>query len=275
MTEFDVCVPRYTGKERDAESGLDNFGARYLGSSMGRFMSPDPGQASGFDHMNDPQAWNGYAYGRNNPLIYTDPDGENYHICDSGGQNCSDVSDKDFDQIQKDARAAGEHWSNGSISLADGTAGGSYKQTDVDLPGDPVANQAAANMIGNGGMSAIKTFVVGSVVGGTIGAAGLAYSGAMAVTVPTIMAPLLPVMPSAIDKLQKIGVSIQEANQIVNSPASQKLVDNLNNGNINYVQDIGGKLVRITTDPTGQRIISAGTMRANQITNGLKGGRFQ
>jgi RHS repeat-associated protein len=32
---------RYTGKERDSESGLDNFGARYMGSSMGRFMSPD------------------------------------------------------------------------------------------------------------------------------------------------------------------------------------------------------------------------------------------
>jgi RHS repeat-associated protein len=32
---------KFTGKERDSESGLDNFGARYFGSSMGRFMSPD------------------------------------------------------------------------------------------------------------------------------------------------------------------------------------------------------------------------------------------
>ena len=31
---------RYTGKERDAESGLDYFGARYYGSNMGRWMSP-------------------------------------------------------------------------------------------------------------------------------------------------------------------------------------------------------------------------------------------
>jgi integrase/recombinase XerD len=31
----------FTCKERDAESGLDDFGARYLGSSMGRFLSPD------------------------------------------------------------------------------------------------------------------------------------------------------------------------------------------------------------------------------------------
>ena len=31
----------FTGKERDSESGLDYFGARYYGSNMGRFMSPD------------------------------------------------------------------------------------------------------------------------------------------------------------------------------------------------------------------------------------------
>ena len=32
---------RYTGKERDAESGNDYFEARYYSSAMGRFMSPD------------------------------------------------------------------------------------------------------------------------------------------------------------------------------------------------------------------------------------------
>jgi len=32
---------RFTGKERDSESGLDYFGARYYASNMGRMMSPD------------------------------------------------------------------------------------------------------------------------------------------------------------------------------------------------------------------------------------------
>ncbi|MBN9617476.1 MAG: hypothetical protein J0G35_18080 [Acidobacteriales bacterium] len=31
----------FTGKERDSESGLDYFGARYYGASMGRFTTPD------------------------------------------------------------------------------------------------------------------------------------------------------------------------------------------------------------------------------------------
>jgi hypothetical protein len=36
-----ISYTRYTGKERDTESGLDYFGARYMSSSMGRFMSPE------------------------------------------------------------------------------------------------------------------------------------------------------------------------------------------------------------------------------------------
>ena len=93
---------KFTGKERDSESGLDYFGLRYMGSSLGRFMSPDPGQASGFDHMDDPQSWNGYAYARNNPLIYTDPDGLNYTACDTNGKNCADLTDKQFQQYLKE-----------------------------------------------------------------------------------------------------------------------------------------------------------------------------
>ncbi|QHN03179.1 RHS repeat-associated core domain-containing protein [Granulicella sp. WH15] len=65
---------RFTGKERDTESGLDYFGARYYGSNMGRFSSPDP---SGLYYANptNPQSFNLYSYGRNNPLINIDPTG--------------------------------------------------------------------------------------------------------------------------------------------------------------------------------------------------------
>src|SRR6266404_2418255 len=51
---------KFTGKERDAESNLDNFGARYDSSSLGRFMSPDPLLSSG--RLGNPQTWNRYAY---------------------------------------------------------------------------------------------------------------------------------------------------------------------------------------------------------------------
>ncbi len=65
---------KFTGKERDSESGLDNFGARYDSSSMGRFMSPDPIYIEE-QKMLDPQELNLYSYVRNNPLNLTDSTG--------------------------------------------------------------------------------------------------------------------------------------------------------------------------------------------------------
>jgi RHS repeat-associated protein len=65
----------FTGKERDQVSGLDNFGARYYGSNMGRWMSPDPLMANDLRLLN-PQRWNMYGYAINNPLTFTDPTGK-------------------------------------------------------------------------------------------------------------------------------------------------------------------------------------------------------
>jgi RHS repeat-associated protein len=68
---------KFTGKERDGtpttETGLDNFGARYLTSSYGRFMTPD--QPLLYQDKLYPQSWNLYSYVRNNPLNRIDPDG--------------------------------------------------------------------------------------------------------------------------------------------------------------------------------------------------------
>jgi RHS repeat-associated protein len=79
---------KFTGKERDSESGLDYFGARFNSSTMGRFMSPDAFYKD--SHVGDPQSWNKYAYARNNPLRYVDPTGENATIsttCSTDGNN--------------------------------------------------------------------------------------------------------------------------------------------------------------------------------------------
>ncbi|OJV43322.1 MAG: hypothetical protein BGO25_08220 [Acidobacteriales bacterium 59-55] len=70
----DATQQHFTGKERDSESGLDYFGARYYALSMGRFSSPDPVLSTPL-HILNPQRWNKYAYAINNPLSYTDPDG--------------------------------------------------------------------------------------------------------------------------------------------------------------------------------------------------------
>jgi RHS repeat-associated protein len=66
---------RFTGKERDAETGLDYFGARYYQAKLARFTTVDP-VYTWRDNLVDPQRWNRYAYGRNNPHRYVDPDGK-------------------------------------------------------------------------------------------------------------------------------------------------------------------------------------------------------
>jgi RHS repeat-associated protein len=65
---------KFTGKERDSESGLDNFRARFDSSYMGRFMTPDPVVITP-ERLHDPQQMNAYSYVRNNPLGFVDPTG--------------------------------------------------------------------------------------------------------------------------------------------------------------------------------------------------------
>ena len=108
---------KFTGKERDTESGLDMFGARYYASNMGRWMSPDKPFAD--QHVGNPQSWNLYSYTRNNPLRYVDDDGEevketattvNYHVSGS---------------------TAAEAWNN--APAASGIAGGYRGNTDTNI----------------------------------------------------------------------------------------------------------------------------------------------
>jgi len=80
---------RCTGKERDAESGLDMFGARYYGSSLGRFMTPDWSSRPSpvpYASVADPQTLNLYSYVLNNPLSKTDPNGHDWFDVDGKWQ---------------------------------------------------------------------------------------------------------------------------------------------------------------------------------------------
>src|SRR5712692_5685683 len=72
-TSSDGVRQQFTQKERDNETGLDYFGARYYASTQGRFTSPDPMHSSG--RPIHPQSWNRYSYVINQPLSLIDPDG--------------------------------------------------------------------------------------------------------------------------------------------------------------------------------------------------------
>jgi RHS repeat-associated protein len=69
---------KWTGKERDAETGNDDFDARYYSSTYGRFLSADWSAVPApvpYANLTNPQTLNLYAIVRDNPETYADLDG--------------------------------------------------------------------------------------------------------------------------------------------------------------------------------------------------------
>jgi RHS repeat-associated protein len=169
---------QFPGKERDAETGLDFFLARYYSGAQGRFLSVDPGNAGASSE--DPQSWNAYAYGRNNPLIYTDPDGLSYKLCDPSGNCIDDYSDIAFANNFKGA------WGirlqpdglGGGLIYADGVYIGSYQYNGFffDEVEKRLGNQADATkqLIGNLMVDSAVSGVVGFAVGKAVQAGAVA-----------------------------------------------------------------------------------------------------
>ena len=93
----DGPAQKFTGKERDTESQLDYFGARYFGGAAGRFTSADAPLVDQF--AADPGSWNLYTYTRNNPLRFIDPTGRTcvanadgtYSDVEGPGGTCEDA----------------------------------------------------------------------------------------------------------------------------------------------------------------------------------------
>jgi RHS repeat-associated protein len=91
-TRNDVS-PLFTGKECDAETGLDYFGARYMSAAQGRFTSPDWSATPvpiPYAQIENPQSLNLYAYVRNNPLRSADVDGHTDYYTPDGKKVGSD-----------------------------------------------------------------------------------------------------------------------------------------------------------------------------------------
>jgi len=71
---------KFTGQERDTESGLDYFIARHYSSNLGRFLQPDRVNVTWRRLLQPGNTLNKYAYAANNPLLYVDPNGEDITV---------------------------------------------------------------------------------------------------------------------------------------------------------------------------------------------------
>jgi hypothetical protein len=134
-------------------------------------LSPDPINITALTNQDDPQGWNGYSYARNNPLLYTDPSGEVFQICDNGG-NCQDVSDVQFGnyfQTNSAVELVGNQIyiqdSSGNFNLE-----GTFQQTSVD------------DAIGGQGSDPLGDALIGVFAGGVVNAGRAFFGGLLGTT---------------------------------------------------------------------------------------------
>jgi RHS repeat-associated protein len=142
FTNNDSNHYKFTGKERDAETGLDYFGARYYSNGLGRFITPDwsatPVPAPYAD-LTDPQSLNQYSYVRNLPTTRVDVDGHD---------GCCSLSDV-WDFVRGAANAYGSDNFAGVGRMDGGSLG--YQLGQVVGDGAAVIQGAAETGVGVAG----------------------------------------------------------------------------------------------------------------------------
>ncbi|MGH9968236.1 MAG: RHS repeat-associated core domain-containing protein, partial [Pyrinomonadaceae bacterium] len=244
---------KFTLKERDNETGLDYFLARYYSSMQGRFTGIDPEQEGA--NANDPQSWNGYAYARSSPLVYSDPDGREYVVCDPNGKNCTTVSDKEFYAERKAFEKTGntytgsrDFYESGQVKNADGGVVATYVQISID---DPVgqfvfAMRRAVDPIPK---ATAQFFGISLVVGATGGAAVYALGPAPAVTtlgLATRAAPVAAGATGVLSQLSRTDASIFQKAAQYGASAGNSFMNNLHALTRATVEKIpGGQLDKI------------------------------
>jgi RHS repeat-associated protein len=157
---------KFTGKERDAESGLDDFGARYNTSNLGRFMTPDwaaKPTTVPYANFGNPQSLNLYSYVENNPTTVGDPDGHQTGcnqgqafagICDenSPGVEQAPASAQQAAQNSTAQRAEGAlDWFNGTLGLGKSDCAGGTAASCINAVG--MAGAAIVAAVDSGGES--------------------------------------------------------------------------------------------------------------------------
>lgn len=145
--QLDSVRQGFTGYEKDTETGLNYAHARYQSPTMGRFTSTDPILIKD-SRLSDPQQLNLYAYARNNPLKYIDPNGEDVLVTNTREYEFTiEKRDKDNPKLLKQvtvsvAEITKERYSNDGklietsfnvIAKAENTTEANLRLTDSQL----------------------------------------------------------------------------------------------------------------------------------------------
>ncbi len=279
---------KFTGKERDGETGLDYFGARYLGSGLGRFSSPDEPLLD--QDPSDPQSWNLYAYVRNNPLIFADPSGNDCVYVNSAGDGVDRV---DNQNTSADCRKTNGYWvdgtvtnarfAHGSLILTGTTNGENRTEASYGLGPDP------GMMALQGGMQQAQG-PVNALAGASLAFAGIAGGTAVGVAGVNALAPAFPealaFIPRAVTTfankqaaragiaaLGLTGTQAQEALRTISRATSTSTVQIIKAGqqvivSVTRLGRDGYQQVEKFIDPSGNvRVVQKGINAAGELSH--------
>lgn len=226
----------YTGHESVEYTGLVYMKARWYHPKLGRFLQPDP---VGFVQSNNFSV-NRYAYSNNNPILNTDPNGEWFETAWDIASLSASITSAVFNFKSGNVR---EGLIDSAFAVVDGAA--------VLIPGVP------------GGLGMIRQ---ASREGAEAGSKSLGRS--------------FDVHPRVADQLEnsRMGrlqgqLNNDDLQVLANNPNALRVLDN-RSGNINIIQEVEGKTVRITIPTDEDKIISVGPIRPNQVKNLLEKGDF-
>ena len=259
---------KFTGKERDAESGYDYFGARFLAHQLGIWTSPDP--------LVDKYIYaTPYIYCNGNPIKYVDPDGNAIHIAAgaiigaviggtiSGIAAMNDPSNSRRQVLGAIAGGAISGAITGGVAaftggLTLGATGTIAAGAGAGLIGES-AGSAVSQGIGNGEINVgevVRAGLVGAVAGTVTGAASKGVSEAVKKSgvVQNIQTKMLDGVKSGTGKVAK-----QQANQ-----TRKSIINFCSPGNDKQFQM--KDLITYPADVVGQEV-SAGATNSESVVD--------
>ena len=154
---------KFTGKERDAETNNDDFGARYYSSQFGRWISPDwsaiPAPVP-YANLTNPQTLNLYSMVNDNPETFSDLDGHGAIALSSQGSTATSADglsmfDNAVDPQQQQAQqvAAQQSVAQAARDIANSNATAYLQANSKDnyKAGTNKCNQFAADSVQDSG----------------------------------------------------------------------------------------------------------------------------
>lgn len=237
----------FAGGIYDPDTELTRFGARDYDALTGRWTTKEPLAFAG-------GGTNFYQYSSSDPVNFLDTTGQHPGLGTDLRQHIAPVSQGAHDDVVATIAIIGTGVVVGILLAPELTAAAIIVGARIG------ATRVGAWLLGTSASGVTAVGVRGAAGGG----------GPRAFEIASRVAGQLkdPRLGSLAGKLTP-----RQLQTLVNNPAAQRVLD-ARTGHINVIQEVSGRLLRITVPRDAFKIISVGPIRARNVANSIANGRF-